>query len=202
MRLLLQRVSRAAVRVGDETVAAIGPGLLVLVGVGRHDDRDVVDAMARAPPSSGCSPTTRAGRTGRSSRPAARRCREPVHALGGHAPRPAAGVLRRGARAARDELYERYAAALRYEGVGDVRLGRFGAVMAVELVNDGPFTIWLERRRRSERQPGTRREPGFGGRSARGQRADFVWVRRQRVQTRTFVATPSLDERSGCRFGW
>src|SRR6266511_3527441 len=37
MRLVIQRVSRAAVRVGKETVAEIGPGLLVLVGVGHGD---------------------------------------------------------------------------------------------------------------------------------------------------------------------
>ena len=42
-----------------------------------------------------------------------------------------------------ERLYERVAAALRDLGV-DVATGRFGAEMAVELVNDGPFTIWLD----------------------------------------------------------
>ena len=45
-----------------------------------------------------------------------------------------------------ERLYLRFAAALRALGV-DVATGRFGAEMAVELVNDGPFTIWLDTRR-------------------------------------------------------
>jgi len=43
-----------------------------------------------------------------------------------------------------DRIYRRFAAALREAGVGDVETGSFGAEMAVELVNDGPFTIWLD----------------------------------------------------------
>jgi len=43
-----------------------------------------------------------------------------------------------------EQLYLRFAAALRDAGVGDVQTGSFGAEMAVELVNDGPFTIWLD----------------------------------------------------------
>ena len=46
-----------------------------------------------------------------------------------------------------DRLYQRFAAALRDSGVADVQTGRFGAEMAVELVNDGPFTIWLDTER-------------------------------------------------------
>jgi D-tyrosyl-tRNA(Tyr) deacylase len=42
-----------------------------------------------------------------------------------------------------NRLYLRVAAALRELGV-EVAIGRFGAVMQVELVNDGPFTIWLD----------------------------------------------------------
>ncbi|HEY7756207.1 MAG TPA: D-aminoacyl-tRNA deacylase, partial [Actinomycetota bacterium] len=46
MRVLLQRVSRASVRVGGEPVAAIGPGLLLLVGVGRQDAFGEYDRLA------------------------------------------------------------------------------------------------------------------------------------------------------------
>ena len=46
-------------------------------------------------------------------------------------------------------LYERFAAALERAGVTVAR-GRFGAEMAVELVNDGPFTIWLDTADRAE----------------------------------------------------
>ena len=47
MRALLQRVSRAEVRVDDEVVGACGRGLLILVGVGRADDADTAQALAR-----------------------------------------------------------------------------------------------------------------------------------------------------------
>ena len=43
-----------------------------------------------------------------------------------------------------DRLYRRFADALRAAGVADVQTGAFGAEMAVELVNDGPFTLWLD----------------------------------------------------------
>jgi D-tyrosyl-tRNA(Tyr) deacylase len=43
-----------------------------------------------------------------------------------------------------EALYRRFAAALGAAGVGDVQTGEFGAEMLVELVNDGPFTIWLD----------------------------------------------------------
>jgi D-tyrosyl-tRNA(Tyr) deacylase len=43
-----------------------------------------------------------------------------------------------------DRIYQRFASALRENGVADVQVGRFGAEMAIELVNDGPFTIWLD----------------------------------------------------------
>ncbi len=49
-----------------------------------------------------------------------------------------------------ERLYLRFADALREGGVADVQSGSFGAEMAVELVNDGPFTIWLDT---SERRP-------------------------------------------------
>ncbi|HLW93784.1 MAG TPA: D-aminoacyl-tRNA deacylase, partial [Solirubrobacteraceae bacterium] len=46
MKAVIQRVSRAAVRVGGEQVSAIGPGLLVLLGVGREDTPEVADRLA------------------------------------------------------------------------------------------------------------------------------------------------------------
>ena len=48
-----------------------------------------------------------------------------------------------------ERLYQQVAAGLRSAGVSDVQTGSFGAEMAVELVNDGPFTIWLDTGRRS-----------------------------------------------------
>ena len=43
-----------------------------------------------------------------------------------------------------ERLYRGFAEALRAAGIAEVALGRFGAEMRVELVNDGPFTIWLD----------------------------------------------------------
>jgi D-tyrosyl-tRNA(Tyr) deacylase len=48
-----------------------------------------------------------------------------------------------------EALYDRFAEALRRAGVEHVDTGIFGAEMAVELVNDGPFTIWLDSEVRS-----------------------------------------------------
>ncbi len=144
MRALLQRVTRAEVRVGDRAVAAIGPGLLVLLGVGRGDDEAVADWLARRV----CELRIfedDAGRTNRS-----------LLEVGGEALVVSQFTLyadtRRGRRpgftdAAAPEvaigLWRRVAAAIAAHGVR-TRLGEFGAEMAVELVNDGPFTIWLD----------------------------------------------------------
>jgi D-tyrosyl-tRNA(Tyr) deacylase len=144
VRALLQRTSGASVRVGDETVGAIRAGLVVLLGVGPDDDEPTADALARRVTELRIF-DDEDGRTNRS-----------LLDVGG-------GVLvvsqftlyadtRRGRRpgftgAAAPELaerlYLRFAAALREVGV-EVATGRFGAVMEVELVNDGPFTIWLD----------------------------------------------------------
>jgi D-tyrosyl-tRNA(Tyr) deacylase len=132
------------VRVGDEVVGEVGPGLVVLLGVGPDDDEAVADGLARR--------VTELrifddgdGRTNLS-----------LIDVGGGALVVSQFTLyadtRRGRRpgftgAAAPELaerlYLRFAEDLRGLGV-EVATGRFGAVMAVELINDGPFTIWLD----------------------------------------------------------
>ena len=52
-----------------------------------------------------------------------------------------------------ERLYLRFAEGLRAAGVTDVQTGSFGAEMEVELVNDGPFTIWLDTEDRRARPP-------------------------------------------------
>jgi D-aminoacyl-tRNA deacylase len=145
VRALLQRVSRAAVRVDDETVAEVGPGLLVLLGVGHADNDTVADSLARRVTELRIFEDD-GGRTNRS-----------ILDVGGSALVVSQFTLyadtSRGRRpgftdaadpATAERLYERFASALRESGVGEVQTGRFGAEMAVELVNDGPFTIWLD----------------------------------------------------------
>ena len=144
MRALLQRTSGARVRVGDETVGEVGAGLVVLLGVGPSDDEATADTLARRVTELRIFDDAD-GRTNLS-----------LLDVGGAVLVVSQFTLyadtRRGRRpgftgaAAPDlaeRLYLRFAAALRKLGL-EVATGRFGAVMAVELVNDGPFTIWLD----------------------------------------------------------
>ncbi len=144
MRALLQRVTRAEVRAGGETVGAIGRGLVVFLGVGPADDDQAADGLARTVAELRIF-ADEEGRTNRS-----------LLDVGGDALVVSQFTLfadtRRGRRpgfsgAAPPDLAERlylgFAAALDELGV-PVATGRFGAAMAVELVNDGPFTIWLD----------------------------------------------------------
>jgi D-aminoacyl-tRNA deacylase len=137
MRALVQRVSRAAVRVDGAAVARIGPGLLILLGVARDDTPEVADRLAAKifrlrvfddaegrmnEPLDGrealvVSQFTLYGDTSRGNRPSWTAAAPPELA---------------------EPLYERFRAALGAEG------GVFGARMEVELVNDGPVTLLLE----------------------------------------------------------
>ena len=144
MRALLQRTTGACVRVDAEVVGEIGRGLVVFVGVGPDDSDAVADSLAR-----------RIAEL-RIFDDAASKTNLSLLDVGGGALVVSQFTLyadtRRGRRpgftgAAPPELAERLyvhlANALRVLGV-TVATGRFGASMAVELVNDGPFTIWLD----------------------------------------------------------
>ena len=144
MRVILQRVTRAEVRVDGTAVGEIGRGLVALVGVGPDDDDAVADGLARQVAELRIFADDE-GRTNLSLLDVrggalvvsqftlfadTRRGRRP--GFSGAAPADQA-----------ERLYERFAGALARLGV-PVATGRFGASMAVELVNDGPFTIWLD----------------------------------------------------------
>lgn len=137
MRALVQRVSRASVSVDGELVSSIGPGLLVLLGV-THDDTgrdadwlaDKVGALRVFPDPEGkmneplgdrevlcVSQFTLYGDARRGNRPSYVAAAAPDRA---------------------EPLYERFC-----ERLGAKR-GVFGAMMAVELVGDGPVTLMLE----------------------------------------------------------
>ncbi len=145
MRALVQRVMRAEVRVEGTTVGRVGNGLLVLVGVGRSDTEAVGGALARKVAELRIFRDDD-GRTNRS-----------LLDVGGEALVVSQFTLwadtRRGRRpgftgAAPPEqaepLYLAFARSLAALLGRDVPTGRFGAEMEVELVNDGPMTIWLD----------------------------------------------------------
>ncbi len=144
MRALLQRTTGAEVRVAGEMVGAIGDGLVILLGVGPEDTEATARELARKTAELRIF-RDEAGRTNRSLLDVGgealvvsqftlfadtRRGRRPGF-TGGAAPELA------------EQLYGLFCDALRALGVG-VATGRFGAEMAVGLVNDGPFTIWLD----------------------------------------------------------
>ena len=144
MRALLQRTTGATVTVAGDVVGAIDGGLVVLLGVGPADDEATADALARRIVEL------------RIFRDAEGRTNSSLMDVGGAVLLVSQFTLfadtRRGRRPGftgaappeqAERLYERVAAALRALGV-DVATGRFGEEMAVQLTNDGPFTIWLD----------------------------------------------------------
>lgn len=140
MRAVIQRAIRGAVRVDNEIVGAIdGPGLVVLLGVAKgdgeaqvktlvrkiaelrilNDEESVLDAGA---PVLMISQFTLYGDTRKGRRPSW------SHAAAGPEAEP---------------LFDAVVEGLRERGI-EVATGRFGAMMQVELVNDGPFTVLVE----------------------------------------------------------
>ena len=141
---LLQRVADARVEVAGEIVGEIGPGLLVLVGVEHGDGETQADRLLErllgyrifADPEGKMNLSVReiggglllvpqftlAADTGKGMRPSFTPAAPPAEG---------------------ERLYEAFAANLAALGI-PVQTGRFGADMAVGLVNDGPVTIWLD----------------------------------------------------------
>jgi D-tyrosyl-tRNA(Tyr) deacylase len=143
VRALVQRVTRASVRVGDDEVGAIGPGLCALVGVTHHDDSSVArklaeklwhlrvfdddDGMNRSVADTTgnvlvVSQFTLYGSTEKGRRPSWIDAARPEHA---------------------EPLVDEVVGALRDLGA-TVATGRFRTDMQVELVNDGPVTLLVE----------------------------------------------------------
>ena len=145
MRLVLQRVSRAAVRRGGEVIAEIGPGLLILVGVGRAD-ADGEDVRLAAKVATLRIFEDAGGKMNRSIQDAGGEVLVvPQFTLYGDASR---GRRPSWDAAAAPEVarkrVEAFARALEGHGL-TVRRGAFQEHMEVELVNDGPVTILLGR---------------------------------------------------------
>jgi D-tyrosyl-tRNA(Tyr) deacylase len=139
VRAVIARVARASVTVGDSVVGAIGPGLLVLLGVHRSDSADAVPVMARklaelrildgerscgevGAPLLVVSQFTLYGDTRKGRRPSWSAAAPPAVAA---------------------PLVDAVVDALRGRGLV-VATGVFGADMAVESVNSGPFTVIVD----------------------------------------------------------
>ncbi len=144
MRALIQRVSQAAVAVEGEVVGRIGFGCLILLGVGKADTETQADLLARKTvhlrifPDSDkkmnlslkdvqgealvVSQFTLYADTRKGHRPAFTDAAGPEVA---------------------DRLYQRYVRSIESEGI-HASTGRFGAMMQVSLVNDGPVTLLLD----------------------------------------------------------
>jgi len=144
VRALLQRTTGARVRVDGEVVAEIGSGLVVLLGIGPDDDDWTVDALARRATELRIFDDAD-GRTNLSLVDVGGAVlvvsQFTLYADTRRGRRP--GFTGAAAPVLAERFYLRFADALRNLGV-EVATGRFGAVMKVELVNDGPFTIWLD----------------------------------------------------------
>ncbi len=146
MRIVLQRVKSASVTVEGEMVSEIGAGLLLLVGVAQDDGEAGADWLAgkvarlrifsdeegkmnlSVKDAGGevlaVSQFTLLADTRKGNRPSFIRAALPEQA---------------------EPLFDYFREKLREEGVASVKTGRFGAMMDVALVNDGPVTILLER---------------------------------------------------------
>jgi D-tyrosyl-tRNA(Tyr) deacylase len=146
MKAVIQRVTRAEVRVEGQATGSIGDGYVVLLGVEQGDtdadadayaaktaklrlfrtetrpiDRNILDAGGAGGAALVVSQYTLGGDVRKGNRPSFVSAAEPAEA---------------------ERLYDRYCEQLRSLGV-PVETGRFGAMMDVELVNDGPVTIIL-----------------------------------------------------------
>jgi D-tyrosyl-tRNA(Tyr) deacylase len=149
MRVLVQRVSQARVTVGGETTGETGRGFLVLVGVTLEDSAAAADLLARKVANLRIFDDAE-GNLNRSGLDLLE-AGEPIGMLvvsqftlyadcrKGRRP----SFVRAAPPAIAEPLVNRFADGLRALGL-PVETGRFGAQMQVELVNDGPVTIWLD----------------------------------------------------------
>ncbi|MBX3140043.1 MAG: D-tyrosyl-tRNA(Tyr) deacylase [Trueperaceae bacterium] len=144
MRALVQRVSRARVTVAERLVGEVGHGFLVLLGVTHSDDAEVTKRLAEKVRKLRVF-EDEAGKMNLDLAAAGGAClvisQFTLYGDARNGNRPGFGTAARPEVA--EPLYLEFVAALRKAGV-TVATGEFGAMMAVELVNSGPTTIWLD----------------------------------------------------------
>ena len=145
MRVVLQRVNQGRVTVDDQLIAEIGLGLVILLGIGPQDGNEQIDYL-----------TNKIARL-RIFEDAQQKINLSVLDVGGEAIVVSQFTLYADTRKGRrpsfidaappeiaDSLVDRFAEKLASLGV-PTQTGKFGAHMQVEIHNDGPVTIWMER---------------------------------------------------------
>jgi D-tyrosyl-tRNA(Tyr) deacylase len=145
MRALLQRVSKASVTIEGQTISSIGKGLLILLGVGHNDGEEQVKFLAEKIANLRVFEDEQ-GKTNLS-----------ILDVKGEALLVSQFTLYADTRKGRrpsfidaalpkvaEPLVNRFAGLLRGHGI-PTQTGKFGAHMEVEIHNDGPVTIWLEK---------------------------------------------------------
>lgn len=145
MRVVIQRVARARVTVGDRVTGEIGRGLLLLVGFTHDDGDDALRWMAEKVLGLRIFPDDTGKMNQAIDEVGGALLVVPQFTLYGDADkgrRPSFVAAAKPATAI--PLYERFVLELRAHGAR-VETGEFGAMMQVDLVNDGPVTLWLER---------------------------------------------------------
>ncbi len=144
MRALIQRVAHAQVDIDGQATGAIGRGFLILLGVGQTDDeataRKLWDKVRKLRIFE-----DEAGKTNRSLADVGGEVlvvsQFTLYADCRHGNRPS--FTSAGAPDEARALYECFCEMVRAD-LGSVQTGQFGADMQVSLVNDGPFTVWLD----------------------------------------------------------
>ncbi|WP_017325950.1 D-aminoacyl-tRNA deacylase [Synechococcus sp. PCC 7336] len=153
MRVILQRVQSSSVTIDGETIGKIDRGLTLLIGIAASDTDAEIDWMARKILNLRLFPDERSN--GSSFQHSVREIGGELLAISQFT---LYGNCRKGRRPSFDRaappaianpLYEQFVVQLRRSGL-TVETGRFGAGMRVEIVNDGPVTLLLER----EAEPG------------------------------------------------
>jgi len=144
VRALLQRVAEASVAVDAQTIARIGPGWLIFLGVGRDDAEPVAAALAEKITLLRCFEDNQ-GKTNLSAADVGAELlvvsQFTLYADTSRGRRPGFSSAAPPEDASR--LVDYFVAQLLALGFR-VETGHFGAHMAVSLVNDGPFTVWLD----------------------------------------------------------
>lgn len=144
MRALIQRVLRAQVDIDGKRASSIGPGLCVFLGVGPNDTTEQADKLQDKIVSLRIFEDAQ-GKTNLSVRDVGGELlvvsQFTLYANCKKGKRPSFAGAARPELA--DALYEHFVERARQSGV-PVSTGSFGAMMQVSLVNDGPFTIWLD----------------------------------------------------------